>query len=53
MLSLNIPPKSCEEKEPKDEQLYIIVHIRNNNIHDTDPLDISNNIAWLGKHCLT
>ena len=38
VISSYMPPKSCEEKEPKDEQLCIAVHIINN-IHDTNPLD--------------
>ena len=46
-------PKCCEEKEPKDEQLCIVVHKINNNIHDADPLDNLSNIAQLSKHCLT
>ena len=29
--------KCCEEKEPKDEQLCVTVHIINNNIHDANP----------------
>ena len=32
-------PKCCEEKEPKDEQLCIVVHTINNNICDANPLD--------------
>ena len=38
VISSYIPPKSCEEKEPKDEQLCIAVHIINN-ICDTNLLD--------------
>ena len=53
MLFLNILPKCCKEKEPKDGQLCTAVHIRNNNMCDADPLDISSNIAQLSKHCLT
>ena len=37
-ISSYVLPTSCKEKEPKDEQLCIAVHIVNN-IHDTDPLD--------------
>ena len=48
-----IPPKCCKEKEPKDEQLCIAVHIINNNIHDADPLDNSSNIAQSSMNCLT
>ena len=48
-----IPPKCCEEKEPKDEQLCIIVHTINNNIHDTNPLDNFSNKTQLKQHCLT
>ena len=33
-----IPPKSCKEKEAKDEQLCITVHTINN-ICDANPLD--------------
>ena len=46
------PPKCCEEKEPKDEQLCIAVHTINNNIHDMDPLDTSSNIAQSSEHYL-
>ena len=42
--SLNIPPKCCEEKEPKDKQLCIMVHLIDN-ICDTDPLDGLSNKA--------
>ena len=53
MLSLNIPPKCCKEKEPEDEQLCNTVHIINNNICDANPLDNSSNKAQLSKHCHT
>ena len=53
VISYYILPKCCKEKEPEDEQLCIAVHIRNNNICDTDPLDISSNKAQLSEHCLT
>ena len=39
MISYYIPPKSCEEKEPKDEQLCIAVHTINN-ICDANPQTI-------------
>ena len=48
-----ILPKCCKEKEPKDKQLGITVHIINNNIHDDNPLDNSSNIAKSSKHYLT
>ena len=48
-----ILPKCYEEKEPKDEQLFIAVHTINNNIYDTDLLGTSSNIAWSNEHCLT
>ena len=48
-----IPPKSCKEKEPKDEQLCITVHTINNNICDADTLDKSSIKAQLKQHCLT
>ena len=38
-LSLIILPKSCEEKEPEDEQLCIAVHTINDNICDANALD--------------
>ena len=54
IISHYILPKSCKEKEPKDEQLCITVHIINNNICDADPLDnLSYNEAQLNEHCLT
>ena len=40
IISSKIPAMCWEEKEPKDEQLCITVHIINN-IHDTDTLDNS------------
>ena len=52
-VSYYIPPKSCEEKEPEDEQLCITVHTINNNIRDADPLDNLSNKAQLRRHCLT
>ena len=48
-----IPPKCCEEKEPKDEQLCIAVHTITNNIYDTNPLDKPSNIVQSSEHCLT
>ena len=39
-LSLILLPKSCEEKEPEDEQLCIAVHTINNNICDANPYTI-------------
>ena len=53
MLSPNIPSKSCEGKEPEDEQLCITVHTINNNICDANTLDNLSNIAQLSEHCLT
>ena len=44
VISLNIPPKCCEENEPKDEQLCITVHTIDN-ICDADPLDNLSNKA--------
>ena len=38
IISSYILSKSCKEKEPKDKQLCIAVHIIHN-IHDNDPLD--------------
>ena len=38
IISFYIPPKCCEEKEPKDEQLCVTVYTLTN-IHDADPLD--------------
>ena len=38
IISSYILPKSCKEKEPKDEQLCITVHIINN-ICNNNPLD--------------
>ena len=52
MFSFNVLPKCYKEKEPKDEQLCIAVHIINNNTHDADSLDNSSNIAQLSEHCL-
>ena len=52
IVSHYILPKCCKEKEPEDAQLHIAVHTINNNIHDTNPLDNSSNIAQLSKHCL-
>ena len=53
VVSSHIPPKCCEEKEPKDEQLCITVHTINNNICDAEPLDNSSYKAQLSQHCLT
>ena len=44
VISYYIPPKCCEEKEPKDEQLCIAAH-KTSNMHDADPLDNSSNKA--------
>ena len=38
-MSFNIPPKHCEENEPKDEQLCIAVYL-------------INKYAQLSEHCL-
>ena len=38
-----ILPKTCKEKEPEDEQLFVTVYTINNNICDADPLDTSSN----------
>ena len=40
VISYYILPKSCEEREPEDEQLCIAVHTINN-ICDANPLDNS------------
>ena len=48
-----IPPKCCEEKEPKDEQLCITVHTTTNNICDANPLEKTSNIVQSSEHCLT
>ena len=39
VVSYYIPLKCCKEKEPRDEQVCIVVHIINNNICDANPLD--------------
>ena len=38
VISLNILPKCCEEKEPNDEQLCVAVHTIGD-ICDANPLD--------------
>ena len=53
IVSCYIPPKFCEEKEPKDKQLCITLHTIKNNICDANPLDNLNNKAQLRQHCLT
>ena len=45
-------PKCVKTREPKDEQLCITVHPRNNNIHDTNPLENSSNIVQIDQHGL-
>ena len=51
IISYYIPPKCCEEKEPKDEQLCITVYTINNNKCDTDPIDNLIDKAQLSDHC--
>ena len=53
MMCLIIPPKCCEEKGPKCEQLCIAVHTINNNICDDNPLNKSSNTLKSSEHCLT
>ena len=48
-----IPPKCCEEKEPKVEQLCIAVHTITKYTCDANQLDKSGNIVKSSEHCLT
>ena len=43
----------AKTREPKDKQLCIAVHTRNNNIYDADPLDNSSNKIQVEQQCLT
>ena len=43
----------CDEREPEDEQLCIVVHTINNSICDTNALDNLSIKAYLSQHCLT
>ena len=52
VISLHILLKCCKEKEPKDEQFCITVHIIGS-ICDADPLDNLSNKAYLSEHCFT
>ena len=53
VISCYIPPKCCEEKESKVEQLCIAVHAINNDIRGADPLDNLSNKSQLSEDCLT
>ena len=53
IISYDILPKCCKEKEPKDEQLCITVHTITNNKCDANLLDNSSNLVQSSEHCLT
>ena len=45
----------CKDKENPKTSICVLqcTQYKNNNIHDTIPLDTSSNIAQVSEHCLT